>query len=111
MNPEEITSSGNEGIDVSISSEEKRKRSQMRDKRRKIVMYMELEACWNESRRLLRCHECIVNNIPEEYCPPMTLPIPLDYVDNLGRRSEMARKDILPPPLKMILNTYFPLLS
>ena len=69
-------------------------------------MHMELEACWNETEWLLRCHECIVNNIPEEYCSPTPLPIPPDYAHNLGRRSKMAIKSILPPSLKTVLNTY-----
>ena len=62
-------------------------------------------------RLLLRCHECIVNNISEEYCPPMLLPIPSDYADTLERISKMAIKGVLPLPLKMILNTYYPLPS
>ena len=74
-------------------------------------MHMELEACWNKTKWLLRCHECIVNNIAEEYCLPMPLPISTDYADKLGKRSKMAIKDILPPPLKMIRNTYYPLPS
>ena len=111
MNPEEIKDTGNEGIDVSICSELNRKMIWMREKRRKLFMRMELKACWNETRWLLRCHESIVNNIPEEYCPPMPLLIYPDYADNLGRRSKMATKVILPSPLKMILNTYYPLPS
>ena len=78
----------------------------MREKRRKLFMSMELEACWNENEWLFKCYECIVSNIPEEYCPPMPLPIPPDYAHNLGMRSKMAITDTLPPPLNMILNTY-----
>ena len=70
---------------------------------------MELNACWKETRWRLRCHEGIVNNIPKENYLPMPLPIPSDYADNLGRRSKMVIKDIFPPPLKMILNTYYSL--
>ena len=39
----------------------------------------------------------------------MPLPIPLDYVQTLGRRSKGAIKGILTPPFKMTLNTYYPL--
>ena len=76
-----------------------------------IFIHVELEACWNVTEWLFKCHNCIVNNIPKEHCPTIPLPIPPDYVHNLGRRSKMAIKGILPPPLKMILNTYYPLPS
>ena len=65
---------------------------------------MELEACWTETEWLVKCHDCIVNNIAEEHCPPMPLPIPPDYVHNL-ERSEMAVKGILPPPLRYSTRT------
>ena len=39
----------------------------------------------------------------------MSLAVPPDYVENLNKRSEMTRKGILPPPLKMILKTPYPL--
>ena len=59
---------------------------------------------------MLRCHYCIVNNCSsEEYCPPTPLPIPPDYAKKLIERWEMARKGILPPTLKMILKTRYPL--
>ena len=74
-------------------------------------MRIELEGGWNETRWLLRRHEGRVNNVPEEYCPSVLLLIPPDYADNLGRRSKMAIKGILPPPLKIILNIYYPLRS
>ena len=74
-------------------------------------MRMKLEACQNETEWLFKCHDCIVNNHTEERCcPPMPLPIPPDYVQTLERRSKMAIKGILPPPLKMILSMYYPLL-
>ena len=72
-------------------------------------MHMELEACWNETKWLFKSHDCIVNNIQEEYCLPMPLPIPPGYAHNLWRRSKMSIKGILSPPLSMILNTYYPL--
>ena len=72
-------------------------------------MRMELEACQNETEWLFKGHDCMVNNLPEERCPPMPLLIPPDYVQNLGRRSKMAIKGVLPPPFKVILNTYDPL--
>ena len=74
-------------------------------------MILELEVCWNESMWLLRYHEWIINSIPEEYFPPMPLPIPPDYAENLARRSKIVIKSILSPPLKMVLNTYYPLPS
>ena len=94
MNPEEITVSGNDGIDVSIFLEPNRKIIWMREKRRNISMRIELKACRNENRWLIRCHECLVNIIPEEYCSRMPLPIPPDYGDNLARKSTMALKVI-----------------
>ena len=109
MNLKEVTDSGNDGIGVSTWSEEIRKISWMREKRRGIFMHMELEACLNETEWLFKCHDCIGSNIPEEHCPLMPLPIPPDYVHNLERKSKMATKGILPPPLKMILNTYYQL--
>ena len=69
----------------------------MREKRKKLFMCMELEACWNETERLFKCHDCIVNNIPEEYCPPMPLPVPPDYANNLieeGRVATIAVVDV-----------------
>ena len=42
---------------------------------------------------------------------PIYASTPSRYVDNLARRSKIARKGILPPPLKIILNTYYPLSS
>ena len=69
----------------------------MRESRIRILAQVELEACRDECKWLLRCHHCIVNNLPEKYCPPMPLPISLDYAKHFMRRWEMAKKGILPP--------------
>ena len=69
MDLKEVIYSGNDGIDVSTWWEEIRKISWMREKRRGIFMHMELEACWNETEKLFKCHDFIVDNIPEEHCP------------------------------------------
>ena len=39
----------------------------------------------------------------------MPLPIPFDYAKNLNGRWEMARKGILPPTLKRMFQTRYPL--
>ena len=92
-------------------SEEIRKISWMREERRRNFRHMELGASQNETEWLFKYHDCIVNNIPEERWPPMPLPISPDYVQNLGRRAKMAIKGVLPTPLKMMLNTHYPLRS
>ena len=80
----------------------------MREKRTWLFKQMKLEAYRDEYNNwLIICYFCAVNNCPEEYCPPMPLPFPLDYIKNLNKRSEMARKGILPSPLKMILKTCY----
>ena len=38
-----------------------------------------------------------VNNYPDEYCPPMPLPVHPDCIKNLGKGVEKAEKGILPP--------------
>ena len=68
-------------------------------------MRMELEACWIETEGLFKCRDCIVHNMPEEYCPPTPLPIPPDYAHDLRKRSNMAIKGIWLPPMKMILKS------
>ena len=95
------------GIDA--CSEEERKMMWMHKTTIKIFIQMELEACRDECKLLLRCHHCIINICPEESCPPMPLSIPPDYAKNLMRRWETARKGILPPTLKMTLKRYYPL--
>ena len=68
----------------------------MRKTRIKLFMQMGFEACRDDLDWLLICHDCIVNNCPEEYYPPMSLPIPPGYTKNLARRAEMVKKGILP---------------
>ena len=81
----------------------------MRETRINLFMQMELEACRNELNRLIRCHDCIVNNCPEKYYTLMPLLTPFGYAKNLARRAEMAKKGISPPTFKMILRKYYPL--
>ena len=90
MDPDE-TNYGKKGIDVSICSEEERKMSWMRETKIRLFMQMELDACRAEGQWLLSCHYYIVNNCPEECCPPMPLPNPSDYAKNFRRRWKMAQ--------------------
>ena len=72
-------------------------------------MQMELDNCRNRLGWLIRCRNCSVDNCPEDEYSPRPLPIPPDYIDNFLRRLGKALKGILPPTLKMILKTYYPL--
>ena len=72
-------------------------------------MLVELEKCRNELDWLLICSDRKVNNCPKEDYLPMPLPIPPDYVKNVERRVEIAKKDTLPPSDKMVLKKHFPL--
>ena len=72
-------------------------------------MQMKLEACKNECKWWLRCNHCIVNNCPEGYCPPMHLPIPPDYAKNLIEIKKMVRNGVLPPTIKTVYKTRYPL--
>ena len=82
------------GID--IYSVEERKMIRMRDLKIRLSMLVELEECRKELDLLLRYHGCIINNCPKEDYPPMPLPIPSDYAENLAR-VETAEKGILAP--------------
>ena len=81
----------------------------IRETRIILFMQMKLEVCSNELDWLIKCYLCAVNDYPKECCPPMPLPIPPGYHTNLRKRAEMAANDTLPPTLKMILKTYYPL--
>ena len=81
----------------------------MRVKRIKLFMKMELENCRNELTWLIRCHNCSVENCPEEDYPPRPLPIPPGYIEILQRRLGKAMKGILRPTLKMIPKTHYQL--
>ena len=72
-------------------------------------MIMKLETCSNELGWLIRCHNCIVDNCPEEDYPPRPLPIPPGYTENLERKMRKSLKGKLPPTLKLILKTCYPL--
>ena len=90
-----------------VCSEEKKRRAWMRETRIMTFMQMELEAYRDESDWLIRCHNCIAYNWPEEEYPPRPLPIPPDYIGNLQSRLGKVMKDILSSTLEMILKTYY----
>ena len=71
-------------------------------------MQVELEECGDKCNWLLRCHIYAVN-CSKEYCPRYPLLISPDYVKHLVKRCEIARKGLLPPPLKIALKTRYPL--
>ena len=77
--------------------------TRMREKRIKLFMLMELEKCRNELGWMIRCHNCTIDNFPEDDYPPRPLPIPPGYTEMLERRIRKAMKGILPPTLKRIL--------
>ena len=81
----------------------------MRETRIRSFTQMELDNCRNELVWLLRCFNCAADSCPEEEYPPRPLPIPPGYIDNLQRRLSKVMKGILPPTLKIILKTYYPL--
>ena len=59
---------------------------------------------------MLRCHNCEALDRPQEEHPARLLPTPPpSYIDNLQSRLIKARKGIFPAPLKLILNTKYPL--
>ena len=60
----------------------------MRETRIKIFMQMELEACRNELDWLTKCFLCAANNYPEEYCPPIPLPLLPGYHKKMGNGRE-----------------------
>ena len=100
------------GDDVHYWSEEDRKMAWMREKRITLFMQMELDNCRNELVCLIRCHNCAAESCPEREYSPMPLPISPHYIDSLQKRLFKAMKGIyilLPPTLKMVLNTYYPL--
>ena len=70
---------------------------------------MKLMACRNEPDWLIRCSCFAVNTFSEGYCPSVPLAVPPDYHQTLCKRGQMLLKDILPPTLKMILKTSYPL--
>ena len=82
----------------------------MRKTRIRLFMQVEFETCRDKCEWLLRCHHCVANNCPEEYCPPTPISIPPDYAKTLIERWKMTRKGILPPNIKMVLKTHYPLL-
>ena len=81
----------------------------MGETRTRLFMQMKLMACRDDFDCLIRYYHCAINNYPEYYCPPMPLPVSFDCTNSWGERAEMAEKDILPPTLKMILKTHYPL--
>ena len=82
----------------------------IREMKIRLFMLMEFENCRDELGWLIRRHNCIVDTCcPEKDYPPMPLPIPPGYTDNLERRMRKAVKGILPTTIKMILKTHYPL--
>ena len=55
-------------------------------------MKMELEACEGDLDWLIRCYLCAVNDYPEEYGPPMPLPVPPGYHKKMEKRAQIAAK-------------------
>ena len=72
--------------DAELYSEEYRKLIWMREEMIRMLMQIELEACWKELAWMINCHNCEALNRPEEEYPARPLPIPPNYIDNLQRR-------------------------
>ena len=71
---------------------------------------LELEACLEEVKWMIRYHNCEAVNCPQEEYPARLLPTPPPcYIDNLQRRLIKVRKGIFLVSLKMILKTKYPL--
>ena len=56
---------------------------------------------------MIRCHNCEALNCSQEEYPVRPLPIPPNYIDNLQSRLIEVKHGVLPPTLKMILETYY----
>ena len=54
---------------------------------------------------MIRCHNCEALNCPQEEYSARPMPIPPRYIDNLQSKLINVKKGILPPTLKMILET------
>ena len=81
-----------------------------REARIRTSMQLELEACLEEVRWMLRCHNCEALNCPQEEYPARLLPTPPpSYIDNLQSRLIKGHKGVFPASLKMILKTKYPL--
>ena len=81
----------------------------MRETRIKLFLLMELEKCRKKLGGLIKCHNCIVDNSPEEDYLPKPLPIRPGYTKTLERRMRKAVKGVMPLTLKKILKTYYSL--
>ena len=81
----------------------------MRDMGIRVFMKNELLVCRDELNWLMRCHHYAVNNYPEEYWPAMPLPVSPKYGENMCKREKMDGKGTLPPTLKIIIQTQYPL--
>ena len=86
---------------------EKQLMTWMRETKIRTFMQMELEACLDEIDWMIRCHICEALNCSQEEYPPRPLPISPDYIDDLQSRLVKVKKGVLPPTLKMILETYY----
>ena len=70
-------------------------------------MQKELEAGSDELDCLMRWHNCAAFICPAEECPPRSLPIPPNYIENLQSRLGKVMKGILPSTLNIIPKTYY----
>ena len=91
-------------------AEKERKLLWTSQKRVWLFMQMKLKEYRDEYNWLIRFYLCAVSGCPEEYCPPCPLPIPPDNIKDLCKKTKITKKGILPPTLKMILKTRYPLL-
>ena len=81
-----------------------------REERIRTFMQLEFEACLEEVRWMLRCHNCKALDCPQEEYPARLLPTtPPRYINNLQSKLIKARKGIFPASLKMTLITKHPL--
>ena len=95
------------GDDVHYYSGDDAKKVWMRETKIRMFMQLELEACLEKVNWMIRCHNCEALNCPLEEYPARPLPIPPDYIDNFQSTLIKVKKGILPPTLKMIINTRY----
>ena len=89
-------------------SEEYEKMLWMREAMIRTFMQLELEACQEEIAWMITCHNCEALNRPLEKYPVRPLPIPPNYIDNLRSRLIKVQQGVLPPTLKVAVNTIVP---
>ena len=82
----------------------------MREERIEIFMYMELDKCRNGLGWRIRRQNSAADECLEEEYPLRLLSIAPDDIENLQSRLGKAMQGFLPPTIKMIILTYYPLL-